>query len=637
MEGKILCDDFLKNRRLTNLRINDSRTRAVYFVNTPDLASNKYIKTMEVMELGGYGIAAVEPKIEADDFDFFGDDLYILEYRGDSTTIYSYEFENGELSLYCEIPFRIEEYYVDEGRVYFTSIIKEKQSVESAVCGTVVPFYQESLGYSSHSKKALFAFDTNSRELNRLSALNFHLDDLVFDMDNHMIAFTAFNIYKHKPVPSDIYTYDLDSRIVKKWTNGSYRISYIDLLFPQKIVFMGLDINEKKRNDNQNIYLIDMVDGSCKLFREPFDKSNEFPGITSDSRLSTMKPVVVHKGEFYFVVSDRFKESLNKIDRQGNLVDYDIGLRIIDDYKFLEEAILLIGLQEEGLHELYLYDGAGLRQLTKYNDWFWEERRMRPPHYIKFDVEGVEIDGWVISPLNFNPQKKHPGVLVIHGGPKSSFTSVYDHTMQLLAANGYFVFYSNPQGSDGRGDKFLDIRGSFGYLAYRQLMHFVDRVLEEYPQIDENYLGVMGHSYGGYLTNYIITRTGRFKAAVSESSISNLVTAFTSSDIGYQYIYEYMGEKTPWSDLSSYIESSPITQATNVSTPTLFIHGTEDGRCNYTESLNMYGALNYHGIKTKLCLMEGEGHNIAARARPRLRKHRYKEILKWFDEIMNGE
>lgn len=637
MDEKIVCDDFLKNRTLTNLRLNNKKTRAAYFINTPDIMADNYRKDIQVLELDSYKIWSLELDIDAADFNFFGDDLYILKYIDETSSIYRYDFEKEDLNLHCQIPYKVLEYHVNLYNVYFTTRIDEEQFTGSVVCSSMVPFYQENLGYSSRSKNALYKYNIETKELNRLSALNFDIDDIVFDMDNDTIVFTAFNFYNIKPIPSDVYTYDLESRIVKKWTNGVYRISYIDVLFPQKIVFMGIDINEKNRNDNQNVYVIDMVDGSCQLLMDPFDRSNEFPGITTDSRLTTSKPVEVNQKEFYFLVSDRYGETLNKIDISGNLITYDMELKVIDDYKVLKDEVLLIGLKEEGLHELYLYSGAGLRQLTEYNDWILRDRKMCVPKHIKIAVEGVEIDGWVISPLNFNPQKRYPGVLVIHGGPKSSFTSVYDHTMQLLAANDYYVFYANPQGSDGRGDEFLDIRGSFGSIAYKQLMYFTDRVLESYPQIDETALGVMGHSYGGYMVNYIITRTDRFKAAVSESSISNLVTAFTSSDIGYQYIYEYMGNETPWSDLKSYIESSPIVQASNVSTPTLFIHGTADGRCNYTESLNMYGALNYHGIKSKLCLIKGEGHNIAGKGRPKGRKYRYMEILKWFNEIMNGE
>lgn len=637
MQNKISCDDFLKNKTLTNLRLNKSKTAAAYFINIPELSTNKYNKSIEILDLKELKISALEIDIEPDDFDFFDDDLYILKYVGASTLIYRYEFLKNKLVLYEEIPFQIGKIYINKSTIYFTSIITDDKSLETSVCGTELPFSREGMSYSNNSRRTLFKFDICSRKLSRLSALNFHIDDIVFDLENNIIIFTAYIIKNMQPVTSDVYSYDTESKIIKKWTDGNYRVSFVEILFSQKIVFIGLNTNEKNRNDNQDIYIIDMVDGNIRLLGEPLDISNEFPGITSDSRSTTLRPVLVDKKDFYFLSSDRFEEKLNKIDKNGNLFTYDIKLKVIDDFAVVEDKVLLIGLSEQDLHELYIYDGQELIKISEYNNWFYKKRQMSIPKYYGINMEDVVIDGWVIFPSNFNPKDKYPGVLMIHGGPKSSFTNVYEHTMQVLAANGYFVFYANPQGSDGRGDEFLDIRGQFASIAYDQLMYFVDKVLETHPQIDKNSLGVIGHSYGGYLTNYIITKTNKFKAAISESGISNLVTAFTSSDIGYQYVYEYMGSKTPWCNLTQYIESSPINMANMTSTPTLFIHGTEDKRCNYTESLNMYTALNYHGVKTKLCLLDGEGHTIAVNGKPKSKTIRYQEILKWFDEILIGE
>jgi dipeptidyl aminopeptidase/acylaminoacyl peptidase len=204
--------------------------------------------------------------------------------------------------------------------------------------------------------------------------------------------------------------------------------------------------------------------------------------------------------------------------------------------------------------------------------------------------------------------------------------------MQLLSAKGYYVFYMNPRGSDGRGDDYSNIRGNFGKRPYDELMKFTSDVLNLYPAIDPNRLGVTGGSYGGYMTNYIITHTNKFQAAVSERGISNLMTAFTSSDIGHEYIYEYMGNHdTPWNNKKKYIENSPIYQVDRVKTPTLFIHGEKDYRCNYTESLNMFNALNYHGVPTKFCLFTDESHSLVVKGRPNNKYKRYKELVNWFN------
>lgn len=165
---------------------------------------------------------------------------------------------------------------------------------------------------------------------------------------------------------------------------------------------------------------------------------------------------------------------------------------------------------------------------------------MRPPRFppiekIEFYNDGIRHEGFVIKPADFDINKKYPGILEIHGGPKGTFGPVINHEMQVFAANGYFVFYCNPRGSDSRGNAFADIRGRFGKEDYSDLMAFTDAVLAQYPQLDGERLGVTGSSYGGYMSNWIITQTDRFKAAIPEASISNYVTKFLCTDIGFTY------------------------------------------------------------------------------------------------------
>ena len=140
----------------------------------------------------------------------------------------------------------------------------------------------------------------------------------------------------------------------------------------------------------------------------------------------------------------------------------------------------------------------------------------------------------------------------------------------------------------------------------------------------------MGGSYGGYMTNYIIGQTSRFKAAVSERGISNLTSNFNTSDIGYLYISNYMAGSTPWNDGEAYIKDSPLTYAEKVKTPTLFVHGKIDGRCNYTESLQMFSALKYFGTESKICIFQDESHMLEVKGKPLNKIKRFDEILNWF-------
>jgi dipeptidyl aminopeptidase/acylaminoacyl peptidase len=227
-------------------------------------------------------------------------------------------------------------------------------------------------------------------------------------------------------------------------------------------------------------------------------------------------------------------------------------------------------------------------------------------------------------------------VLMIHGGPKMLYSDVYSHDIQLLCASGCYVLCTNPMGSDGRGDAFADIRGSFAELPFAQLMKSVDTLLQQNPEIDPARLGVTGGSYGGYMTNYIITRTGRFAAAVCERGISSLMSSFTTSDIGYQFVSEYLDTGSPgaWASPATVMENSPLCRADTVTTPTLFIHGENDYRCCSCESLAMFNALNYHGVDTRFCLFSGEGHGLTVRGKPAAKQRRYQEMTGWFTRYL---
>lgn len=634
MKQKIQCNDFLKNNILTNLKVNKSKTKGLYFINTLNLEKNCYEKQLAIFEMENLKTRPMNLNIKPDDFEFYGDEVIFKVYEGKRTKLYYYNFYTDKIRIYADLPYKVKSFACCDDGFYFTATYRSDYDVEIIKSGTELPFYQEGVGFSAESRTCLFKTDNNSFEIKALTDLNTDIDDIVFDLENNRIIYTAFKGQPCKSVVSDVYTYDLINKEIKKWTDSNYRISYADKLSSKELIFAGVDLRIKSRNDNQQLYKINVITGLCEDLGKPSDKSNEVPGVVTDIRFSTSRPVMAIEGIFYFLIVDRYQVRLSKIDSRGNFKIYEMELRTIDSYQVLKDGILLIGLKGLGLHELYLFRNDQLTQITRYNDWMFMERHLSIPHLIKSYDGDIDIDGWVFPPVEIEPGRKYPGILMIHGGPKMIYTDVYSHDIQLLTANGYYVFYANPKGSDGRGDDFANIRGSYGAIAYKELMEFTDTVICKYPQLDKNNLGVTGRSYGGYMTNYIITRTDRFKAAISESGISNLTTTFTSSDIGYSYVFEYMGNKpTPWTS-NEYLEASPIMNANHVKTPTLFIHGEEDHRCNYTESLNMYSALNFHGINTKLCLFEGENHGLNVTGKPKSKQIRYKELLNWFDKFL---
>ena len=192
------------------------------------------------------------------------------------------------------------------------------------------------------------------------------------------------------------------------------------------------------------------------------------------------------------------------------------------------------------------------------------------------------------------------------------------------------MIFSNPRGSDGYGEEFADIREHYGERDYQDLMEVVDEALKRFGFIDEERIGVTGGSYGGFMTNWIVGHTKRFKAAVTQRSISNWVSFFGTTDIGYYFAPDQIG-KDPWSNLDGYWEKSPLKYAPNVETPLLIIHSIEDYRCWLPEALQFYTALKYLGKRVELALFPSENHDLSRSGKPKHRVKRLELIAGWME------
>ena len=286
--------------------------------------------------------------------------------------------------------------------------------------------------------------------------------------------------------------------------------------------------------------------------------------------------------------------------------------------------------------ELYLLEEYGEKQATFFNTRLCDSYEWARPEEIIFENgEGNRIQGWVLRPEGAGQdEKSFPAILNIHGGPKTVYGTVLFHEMQYWVAQGYGVFFCNPTGSDGGGDAFADIRGRYGLIDFEDIMQFTDEVLANHDWIDPDRIGVTGGSYGGYMTNWVIGHTKRFRAAASQRSISNWVSMATTTDIGYYFAPDQAGAD-PWSDIDALWEQSPLKYADKVTTPTLFLHSDEDYRCWMAEAVQMYTALQIHNVPTRLCLFHGENHELSRSGKPKHRIRRLQEITGWFEQYLN--
>ena len=281
-------------------------------------------------------------------------------------------------------------------------------------------------------------------------------------------------------------------------------------------------------------------------------------------------------------------------------------------------------------------DGEETR-LTDFNTGIFAEYEYSAPQKLDFvNSLGRTIEGWVIPPAGMEPGKKYPTILDIHGGPKTVYGDCYFHEMQLWASRGFAVIFCNPTGGDGGGDAFADIRGDYGGQDFRDIMAFVDTALERCAFIDRERLGVTGGSYGGFMTNWIIGHTDRFKCAASQRSISNWVSFGNTSDIGHRFAKDQTAA-TAWEGVEKAWEQSPLRYAGRVTTPTLFIHSEEDYRCPLPEGMQMFYALKVHGVPARMCIFKGENHELSRSGRPQNRVRRLREITEWMEKYLKDE
>lgn len=279
-------------------------------------------------------------------------------------------------------------------------------------------------------------------------------------------------------------------------------------------------------------------------------------------------------------------------------------------------------------------DGTGKKSLTSFNKDLIEEVEIIESEYFSFpSFDGLKIEGWIMRPYGFKPEKKYPLIHCIHGGPHGQYgySLLRAAKYQLYAANGYAVMFMNYRGSSGRGQAFSDACvGDLCGGEYKDLMVGLDYVLERNDFINPERLGVTGVSYGGYLSNWIITQTDRYKAAVPVSSISNIISVW-GTDANTLW-FESDGGFMPFEDYERAWEMSPLKYVKNCKTPTLFINGAWDFCTNLNQAEEMFTALKKFGVDTVLAIYPNEGHGVHNQPKHTLDYH--LRLMAWFDKYI---
>ncbi|SDF55183.1 intein N-terminal splicing region [Fontibacillus panacisegetis] len=298
---------------------------------------------------------------------------------------------------------------------------------------------------------------------------------------------------------------------------------------------------------------------------------------------------------------------------------------------------VVAALTAERPGELYRVDvrtGEELR-LTRHNDEFFAGLQILTPERVAFQASAIH--GWLLKPFNLTQgeQVKVPLVLMIHGGPHAMYTGVFSHELQTLAAQGYAVVWVNPRGSMGYGQDFVKAcRGDFGGGDARDLLEAVDYVLSEFDFVDETRLGVGGGSYGGVMTNWLVSHTDRFRAAFTHRSISNWLSLYGTSDVGISFTEDVIGGNLK-DDAEMLWSKSPLAHAHRMETPLLILHGEDDYRTPISQAEELYSVLKRYGKTTKLIRYPGSNHSLLKSGKPSLRVDSFEQVNAWFRQYLH--
>ncbi len=406
----------------------------------------------------------------------------------------------------------------------------------------------------------------------------------------------------------------------------------------REIAFAGHDYR-KGGATKADIWIMPAEGGAARKLTEGFEPDLGVK-ISSDVRVSSLDPTPQWRADGYIYFTSNFGgvSNLNRVKAKGGKVEKLLGEvdHSVESWSLTDmDHIVYTTLHTTRPSDLWARIDGKDRRVTDFNKKWIDGLDLRPHERFTFKSSGGHtVEGWIMKPSGFKKGKKYPMAVEIHGGPRGVFGNAMMHEHQLLAGKGYTVMYINPWGSGGYTEDYqANLPGHYGEQDYADIMEAVDYCTKNYPWIDGERLACLGGSYGGFMTNWIVTHTTRFKAAVTMRSISNWVSFFGTSDIGWTFgKREMMG--TPWENEEAFMEKSPIRYVKNVTTPTLVLHSEEDYRCPMEQGEQFYTALKYLGVPTEFVRFPGENHELSRSGKPKHREARLGHVLRWFDKYL---
>ena len=401
----------------------------------------------------------------------------------------------------------------------------------------------------------------------------------------------------------------------------------------QDIVYVGTHTRDDPWSSRCDcLWVIPAAGGDTRCLTDTLDRPLE-NSIISDARASGARLAYTNNGRYFFLISDRGNCHLYTVVQGQDLsclVGGNLDIAAVSSDAEGQSLVLLVSTPTQPA-ELFLTDGASgnIQQITRFNASWIQEIDLCSPEQVNFTgIDGAEIDGWLLRPSDLEPDEQHPLLLTVHGGPDMQYGNTFMLEFQLVVAQGYHVFYTNPRGSAGYGEDFANaIQGNWGGLDYSDLIAAADLAVS-LPSVDPNRLAIAGGSYGGFMVAWTVSKTNRYCCAIAERGVYNRHSAAGTSD--FSPLPDGYWPGNAWDRPERLWEQSPLRYAANIKTPLLLIQGEGDWRCPIEQAEQLFTALKRLDREVTFVRFPVEAnHSLSRNGPPDLRLYRLDIMLSW--------